>query len=266
MKGVLNARELGGLVLPDGAAIKEGLLLRCASLSKATDEDLELLHSTYDVRMVFDFRSLMEVEGAPDRVPEGAEYLWLPAMDPKSEMLSMSNVPSEALREISTNLGRFLAEHSGDERMRGFARRMYTDMVINEYSQLQYAAFLHHIANLEDGAVLWHCTQGKDRTGLGAAFLLAALGADRDLIMKDFALSADYYAPQVNKLKEVVRARGGDPAAEKLIDAFVGVSCENFEAALDLIDKDFGSMDNYLSGPLGLTDADRKALRSRLTR
>ena len=261
LDGVMNARELGGYALPDGRRVKWGMLLRGGALDKATGDDLRRLEEQYHVARIFDFRSEMEVRHAPDQVPAGMERMWLPTIDPNTEKLAKTNLPATAYHD----LGRYLIAHAGDATVQTIARRMYSEMVLNEYTQLQYASFLHVTANMEEGAVYWHCSQGKDRTGLGAAFLLAALGADRELIMSDFALSAEYYKEMVETLKARVRENGGDLEAEKVIDAFVGVSCENFETALDLIEQTHGSLQDYLRDALCLTDADRERLRDRFT-
>ena len=74
------------------------------------------------------------------------------------------------------------------------AANMYPSLIRSEYSQLQYATFLRLIVESpEDGGILWHCFQGKDRTGWGAAYLLFALGVDREAIIADFDLSNAAY-------------------------------------------------------------------------
>lgn len=77
------------------------------------------------------------------------------------------------------------------------------------------------------GGVLWHCSEGKDRAGWGAAFVLAALGASRDVIVQDFNISNEAYAAQVQALTSMV------PQVEGAEGAIVGVNRENFEATLD---------------------------------
>ena len=89
------------------------------------------------------------------------------------------------------------------------ARELYPSLVLSEFSQLQYATFMNLVLETEEGAILWHCSQGKDRTGIGAALILGALGADRATILADFDRSNDAYRPLVQKLCAEVRAAGG---------------------------------------------------------
>lgn len=260
LAGVHNARELGGYRLPDGRSVRHGLLLRGGALSKATAEDLHLLKEKFNLSIVFDFRTDREVKSMPDPEIPGVRNIWLPAIDPKSEKFSSSVLPESAYN----NLPLFILQYGSDPKIQSIASSIYTDMVENEYTQLQYAAFLQNIINDDSGgAVYWHCSQGKDRTGLGAVFLLAALGAPIELIREDFLISNDYYRPQVSALSEAMISKGGGEAELMVVQTFVGVCEKHFDAAVSVIEKNWGSMDAYLRGPLCLTDADMAVLRDR---
>ena len=124
---------------------------------------------------------------------------------------------------------------------------------------MQYAGFLQNIVNTPDGAVYWHCSQGKDRTGIGSAVLLAALGADRELIMQDYSISAEFYKEELEYYFRQVNT----DEEKAVLRTFISVNCDYFEAALDYIDKEYGSMYNFLTGPLCLMDNDIETLRNR---
>ena len=144
------------------------------------------------------------------------------------------------------------------------AARMYPSLIRSEYSQLQYAAFLRLIIEApEDGGVLWHCFQGKDRTGWGAAYILFALGVDREAVIEDFDLSNTAYRDLVARLNADIEARGGGDAEKEVVQAFMGVSTANFIRTLDLIDREFGGMMEYLHEALFLTHEDIQILRHR---
>ena len=141
---------------------------------------------------------------------------------------------------------------------------MYPSLICSEFSQLQYAAFLRLIIEApEDGGILWHCAQGKDRTGWGAAFLMFALGVDREAIIEDFEQSNEAYRPIVTKLNADVLNRGGGEKEMAVIQAFMGVSTPNFISTLDLIDREFGGMTAYLHEILCLSHDDIQTLRKR---
>lgn len=255
LPSIANARDLGGLRLPDGSVLRSGLLLRGGALSTASDSDLKALRDDYHLARIFDFRTEREVSHAPDKPVEGADNIWLPAIDPDTEGLADMSLPKEAFAD----LGGYLLRNASNPLVQSISSHLYTDMVTNEYTQLQYAAFLMHIVRTDGGAVYWHCSQGKDRTGLGAAFILAALGADRELILSDYRLSYDYYRSDVERLCSMV----GTDAEREVIKTFIGVNEKYFEDALDLIDRRYGSAEAYLRGPLCLTDRDFDILKQR---
>ena len=260
IEGVVNARELGGYILPDGSRIRHGLLLRGGSLAQVSESECVRIADTYKLAYVFDFRTEEEVQRAPDKTIPNCTNVWLPTIDPETEKLGTSTLPKDAY----SNLIPYLLKYASVPKVQDVARRIYTDMVINEYTQLQYAAFLQMIAGLDEGAVYWHCRQGKDRTGLRAAFLLAALGADRDLILSDFEISNEYYREEVDSLKSYLSEQGYGAAEQAVVQTFIGVNTDYFIDALDLIDKEYGSMNDFVCNVLMLSDDDRERLRQRL--
>mgnify|MGYP003291916142 CR=1 FL=1 len=255
LKTVINARELGGYVLPDGRRIKHGLLLRGGALDNASDEDLSCLSDKFRVKRIFDFRTSGEVGFAPDKYLPGADYVWMPAFDEESSMMEQVSLPKEAYRDLKG----WLSVNAWMPDVQRVAREMYPSMVMSDFTRIQYTGFLQNIIKTTDGAVYWHCSQGKDRTGLGAALLLAALGADRTLIMQDYAISNEFYVNDVEEAWSHV-----DTEAEKeAILTFVGVNSKYFSGALDLLEKECGSMEAFLKGPLCLSDEDLAILRDR---
>ena len=259
MEGILNFRDLGGLSTADGHVVRGGRLFRGASLHKAAGDDLRRFRQEFDIRIDFDFRTQKEVTYAPDPRIEGVDYLWLPTIDETS---------GEAGDDVFTKYGFRSAE---DLVLRGAshadvqqaARTMYTSMIDNEYSQLQYAVFLQRIVAMDEGAVYWHCSQGKDRTGLGAAFILGALGAERSVILQDYNISAQSYRGDVARMSGMVAAAGGGEAELDVVQTFIGVNERYFIDGLDLIDSKYGGMEKYIRDTLMLGDDDRQILRER---
>ena len=144
------------------------------------------------------------------------------------------------------------------------AEDMYPSLIRSEYSQLQYAAFLRLIIETpEDRGILWHCFQGKDRTGWGAAYILFALGVEREEVIADFDLSNTAYRRLVAALDAQIDARGGGEAEKEVVQAFMGVSTRNFIRTLDIIDREYGGMQQYLHEQLFLTHEDIQLLRRR---
>lgn len=259
LENVINARELGGFETADGHRVRRGLLLRGAGLASASDGDLLRLKEVYRLRRIFDFRMESEVLQAPDRGVDGAEYCWLPAMDPKTCESFNSYIAEGGFTGIEDVVRRGCSFPSVQQA----ARTLYTSLVESEYTQDQYAKFMRGVLDTADGAVYWHCTQGKDRTGLASAFILSALGADRETVLEDYDISNEFYRDDVAKLTEVVMASGGGEEEVEVVKTFIGANKRYFAAALDRIDELYGSMDEFLSSRLGVSTEDRKVLRLR---
>ena len=255
-----NARDLGGMEGAGGRTILPHRLLRTAHLHDASDDDVARLKNEYNLCRIFDFRSLNEFQAVPDREIEGVQHHLLPTIDMRAEQETGKPIPEEAFFELD----RHIVNYSFYPEVQMMAANMYPSLIRSEFSQLQYAAFLRLIIEApEDGGILWHCAQGKDRTGWGAAFLMFALGVDREAVIADFEESNIAYRPIVNKLNNDVLARGGGEAEMAVIQAFMGVSTANFITTLELIDREFGGMTEYLHNILLLTHDDIQILRNR---
>ncbi|WP_194835816.1 tyrosine-protein phosphatase [Nocardia sp. XZ_19_369] len=217
LQGVQNARDLGGYRTGTGQTVRTGLVYRTGQLNNATPADLAELTGR-QVRVVDDLRTVYERAIGPDKVPAGASANW-------DDVIGQA--PPEVL--ISTLTG-------GDSLYRAF--------ITAPGANQAFAAVLHDII-ATDGAVLFHCTAGKDRTGWTAAVLLTLLGVDRDTVNQDYLLSNQY--------------RNATPA-----DPINGVQQPWLDAAFDQVNQTYGSFDNYLRAGLQLTDTDLAALKAKL--
>lgn len=243
-----------------GREIRPHRLLRTAHLHDATDNDVERLKKEYNLCRIFDFRSMNEFSVVPDREIEGVQHHLLPTIDMRAEQDTGKPIPEEAFFELD----RHIVNYSFYPEVQQMAANMYPSLIRSEFSQLQYAAFLRLIVEApEDGGLLWHCAQGKDRTGWGAAFVMFALGVEREAVIADFDLSNEAYRPIVERLNNDIIQRGGGEAEMAVIQAFMGVSTANFIKTLELIDREYGGMKAYLNDILCLTHEDIQLLRKR---
>jgi protein-tyrosine phosphatase len=255
--GIVNVRDIGGYQAVDGMKVKKELLIRGTSLATAKDADLAQL-AALPVVKVIDFRTDFEKKGKENRALPGADYICLPV-----QPVDNDDTPAEMVKLKSFNISKVIMFAAFNEKAKVIARDMYPLMVTRPRCQRQFAAFLREVVDTSEGAVFFHCTQGKDRTGLAAAYLLSALGVDRDTIIADFDKTNQVYARDVRKYCRRVRFFGGKEEELAVVKAFIGANTENFIKTLDLIDREFGSMDAYLRNVLGLTDADFETLRGR---
>lgn len=260
-ENIENGRELGGLTMQDGRSIRYGCLVRSGNLSKASDADVAVLKDRFGLTDVFDFRFDAEASADPDRIIEGVNYTSLSTL-PQAFIDGFSSGRTDSTQVKSSDFLELLSKYSFQPKAQEMAKKLYPAIVTDTVSQKLYGEFLRGVLDAE-GGVLWHCSQGKDRAGWGTAFLLAALGADRKTIVEDFGLSNESYTPAIDAVSAKVTEMGGGEAELSFIRAMVGVSVENFEAALNLIDAKYGSIQAYLEKALGFSAEEQEKLRSK---
>ena len=263
-EGIENARELGGLEMQDGRTIRAGKLVRSAELSKATDADVALLKKRFGLTDVFDFRFEAERSKAMDREIEGVKNTWLSTL-PEKFVAAFASGRADTTVVKSRSLMETLSEYAFNPKAQEMAQKLYPAIVMDTTSQKRYGEFLRGVLSSKGGA-LWHCSQGTDRCGWGSAFVLAALGASREIIVEDFALSNVSYAPAVEALSAKIVEKGGGEAELSFIRAMIGVSVENFESTLDLIDSRYGSLQTYLEEALGFSAEEQESLKRKYLR
>lgn len=256
-ENIPNTRQLGGIRTADGRRVREGLLFRSALLSQATPRDMDMLQHKLHIGYVIDLRTAFEVEHWPDRLIPGTQYINMPISDEDNNMWTiMAHMPGKDDEEKLFNFARTEQSHR-------MTKKLYTGYVTDEYCQLQFAAFLTTLVQAPDVPILWHCTQGKDRTGLTAALLLFALGCDRETVVKEFARSNDSYLDQLNASLARFRQQGCSREEEDVVVTLLGVKTSYFEDALDLVDNLYGSMDRYIREILVLRDEEIDLLKHR---
>lgn len=263
-EGIENARELGGHQMQDGRTIRAGKLVRSAELSKATDADVALLKKRFGLTDVFDFRFEAERSKAMDREIEGVKNTWLSTL-PEKFVAAFASGRADTTVVKSRSLMETLSEYAFNPKAQEMAQKLYPAIVMDTTSQKRYGEFLRGVLSSKGGA-LWHCSQGKDRCGWGSAFVLAALGASRETIVEDFALSNVSYAPAVEAISAKIVEKGGGEAELSFIRAMIGVSVENFESTLDLIDSRYGSLQAYLEQALGFSAEEQESLKRKYLR
>lgn len=262
LTGVGNARELGGYTTEDGKTVKRGVLLRTAKLVNATEEDIERLLSAYHLAVDVDFRGDNEVERAPDPVMEGVEYLNIHILDdsmgPSEELeaeiaaLEAQGVEIDKITEI-----RLFMKYGG------FTDQMYVGFLSSDVGKAGYSRFFQALLALpEDGAILFHCSQGKDRTGCGAMLILFALGVDEETVMADFMLTNEYNAALIAEERQYLIENGvGEDELETFMKSMDQVFPEFMENAIQWMTEAYGSPLGYITGALGVTDEDIQLLR-----
>lgn len=253
-----NARDLGGIRTTDGHTVRSGLLLRTAFLVNASSEDLRRLSEEFHVAKVIDLRSKYEVGKMPDAEVAGAQHAHVEIVTLNGHLFKGMHAFAESSSSFEEGMARFIMTPAAKMICDGF----YISFVEDPECQDSLHEFFSEVLST-DGPVLWHCTQGKDRTGLCAALLLYALGVSREEVMKDFLITNESYARDIEEVNGYVRNLGGGEEETTCVWTLVGVNRQQFEAALDVIDSRFGGPEGFLKNQLRLSAEDITELRRR---
>lgn len=221
LEGASNVRDLGGWPTRDGRRVRRGMVFRSASLAGITEVDSAALWAA-GVRVVADLRGVREAARLP------SQRAWLPGI--AWHALPIEPSIGASLRDIEAT-----REATGEDAHR-LMLMAYVAYAL-EWAH-RYAALLALVEGAADGAVLFHCAAGKDRTGFGAALLLSALGVGCKAVMEDYMATNRLWRGDPELAARV-------PAA--VADVFLRVHPELLQAAFAAIDERFGSLDGYLA-------------------
>lgn len=245
LKSLLNCRTLGGLPSAFGGSIRDNILYRSAAWDHLTPEDGAVLRDKCGITLDVDLRTDAEVFKGPDKSVSGVTYLAMP--------VSHNHIPGVS-REMEP--GKDITED-----MLPNLHEMYRGLVsLPQYTE-SFSQILHTIMNYRDGAVLWHCTAGKDRCGMTAFFLETMLGVDLQTRVQDYMMTNRDFTPQAWKHFFLILLTKRNLTFAKKIFATLVAKESYLEAALQVIDRDFGGMDNYLHNQLHITQEEIEDFR-----
>lgn len=246
IEGTWNDRDAAAL-----AGIRPGVLLRTAALPGLTEAGRARL-AELGVSDVVDLRSDSEADHqGGDAVPSGVTVHRLPI------------TPGGALA------GQVAGRGSDPEAMARFVElvhqpgwaaelmaEVYREIVTSPDAVVQLGRALTVIADAR-GAVVVHCSAGKDRTGVVVALAALLAGADPDAVETDFLYSNHATAAQRAVVPSVP---GVDPA---LLAPILGVDAASLRGALETVTASHGSLAGFAAAA-GLDDATRERLAARL--
>ncbi len=248
-EGIRNARTLEGLISADGRRVRRGLL-RTGKLCAATKTDIDALAERWQLRMVVDLRTTPERMQEPDPAVPGAERREIPVFDDR--VIGVTH-------EKDGESPRVLPPPPDMERV---YRRMVYDPMCRENLGRSTRAVLEH--DFSQGCVLWHCSEGKDRCGLLAMTVLAALGVDRATIMEDYMLTNVFSAPKAEQFYQEMLEKGRSPEEAAGVRRGMRAERSYLEAAFAAIDELCGDLPRYLTEGLGIPSDTIRDFRERM--
>jgi len=230
LSSVGNLREVGG-ARAGSSTVKAGVLYRSMQLAGVSAQDQAVLRDL-DLTMVVDLRTEVELEQAPDQ--RFAPYTWL-------DVLADSTMASQASMEPLFADPKAFEDFLSNGTALAYMRKAYEEFVDLPSARRAYGRWLTDLASSQ-GAVLVHCTHGKDRTGWAVALALLTIGVDEEDVFTDYLTTNDQFLPALRPVFDEVAAQGLDPT---LLEPVLGVRAEYLQTTLDRVAA-IGGLSAYL--------------------
>lgn len=264
-EGLINCRDLGGFIGESGRKTVYGKVFRSNSLDEITSHDKEVLENDLHIRYVVDLRRPKENALYPDQFLENVTYLCLPFQEDDSSRPSFPHKKYEFKNKGLEGNANFLFQRDKDGSSMKVMRKYYQDSLSDKEAQRSIFAFFRLLLDLKDGAVLFHCHDGKDRTGILSMLYLGILGVSDKDIVEDYLATNDYVREKREKRKkyfdEVIHLPKDDPMYNSLL-ILAGVDRSWIEMAMSELYR-FGGYERYLIEQVGLTKEMILALRNK---
>jgi len=254
LEGTPNFRDIGGYETGDGRFVKWGVVYRSGVLTYLTPSDYAYLRQL-NVQVVCDFRTKQENEQAPEQ--------WIPGSG--ASLISLP-IGADNKGSATASIQKFAESHPTIEQFKQMMAKTYITFVFQfapEYASVFAKLKQDHLP------LTYHCTAGKDRTGVFTALLLRVLGIPQETILQDYGLTNQYLMPRgdhsVARQKAMVQAESMmktfTPEQRKVLMA---ADPEYLKATFAAIDDRYGSFDNFRRQALELSDSEVSILRTRL--
>lgn len=239
-KSVENIRDLGGIKTIDGHIIKPRLLLRSADLHNLTSDELSVLKEKYNLKVVVDFRSTKSSTLKKDKIDSSIEYHHI-----------------FALKELEKHSYTKDITCTPDE----FFLNVYHSLAVKEEAINTYKKFLGFVLDCKSDAILYHCTSGKDRTGIATILLLYILGCSKETIYEEHfetnKFTRSQYEETISKIENLSEKE------KDYYEAFYIAKKIYIDEYFRSIEEKYSSFPYFVKEILGIDEEKTKILRDR---
>lgn len=251
LRGADNFRDLGGYATADGRHVRWGRVYRSNALADLTGSDLAYL-ARQRIRLVCDFRTAAERGKNPDPPlpPVPAVELALP--------VAQQGVDPDRMQQ------RIRKGEISAAGVRNTLLRAYQNFPTEDTER--WAALLARLSEPGNLPTVIHCTAGKDRTGFASALILLTLGVPEQTVFEDYLLTNTYRREYDNFVLRWVPLYSLFRTKPEDLLPLLEARREYLAASLATIRNQYGSIDAYVAGPLGVSPERRAALERNLLR
>lgn len=237
LDSVQNFRDLGGYKTIDNRAMKWGKVFRSGHFGYATEHDLATL-SNLGIKTIIDLRPLDVAYRRPDRL-----------IVDNNIALPITQSAYDRISEQVIN-GKFF---KGDAII--YTQDLYRDIVVNYHEA--YKKFFDLLMDEKNYPVAFHCSLGKDQTGIAAYFLLRALGISSEVAEDDYKFSDK----GIDKSKLTFRVDTLSESKQEALTMLTRTDPAYLRYAISCIRQQYGSVDEYLTKELEITDQKKMKLQ-----
>ncbi len=244
MENAYNFRDTGGYKTADGKEVVLGKVFRSDAIDKLSDKDLKTFKDR-KITTVVDFRGVEEAKKAQDRLPENTNYLLCPA--------GSNNLPT------AQDMVKFLKD-------KNFLFDMYGEGGLPYFGERYRSLFVRLLTLKPNEALLFHCTGGRDRTGMASALFLKILGVPQEVIEDDYVASNFYLAknPTMKNMYSGLSKMAGMSEAE--IKTQMELRPELIRNFFGAINKKYGSVENFFQVEMGIGPREIAVLKQKYTK
>ena len=243
---VENFRDMGGYRTRDGRTVKWGRFFRCGAVRGMDAREMKIYRGMH-IHSIFDYRATEESAAEPDVYTEETAYHLVPAIavtGQANELADMDMVSQ--LKKIHT------AEDA--DKMYGMFLSLYGSLPFhNDAYKAMFAALDSH----ETVPLIQHCSAGKDRTGVGCALLLLALGVEEETVMEDYLLSAVFREAVNQQYVDKMAQAGLNQHALDLVARMMTVTRDMLAHSFGEIKKRYPDFETFLEAEYGVTPRRR---------
>ncbi len=233
-------KDLSVLTGENGVKIKPGKLIKSSRVSKYKSKALKL-------KKIVDLRTPMEIKHQPDHYTSSTTYKNIPMFDMRLTGIEFDkNTILNELNNIST------------------IEEAYIEMVTNKKYVNNLSNIIKEIISSEEFPVLYHCTQGKDRTGVTTFVLLSILGFDKKTIIKDYLSIKDMNRVKSNLAFLFVLLIKRNLKTAYKIKNFLRAEEKFIQAAIDAIEETYGSTENFIANALNISDEEITTFKNKV--
>ncbi|KAL4746861.1 hypothetical protein BDW72DRAFT_27980 [Aspergillus terricola var. indicus] len=242
--GIFNLRDISGAaspLCPFPANLRSGLVYRAgAPASTFTEQGIAAL-KILGIKKVFDLRRVEERIKNPSPVIDGVEVVWMPYAEGGARPASVRSLEGSMEQVVEMYMG-YLETHVPI-----------------------YKAVFEHIRDEPETPFLFHCSAGKDRTGVLAALIHRLAGSCDEALVLDFTLTRVGLEPGRAALLKMMQSVYGESVLDNPVLPVVwGVHGSGMVAFLEALDEGYGGVTGYLKNTLGFSDEDLEVMKANL--